>query len=433
MRALRTTAAATTLALAAVGTAHGAAPGFVEADVTVIDVLRGDEAGDYFGWVAADVDDVDADGVDDFAVPAILDSEGGPAAGKVTVYSGATRTVLASHTGDSNDILGHSVSGAGDVDADGTPDYVAGGPDLSGGEGRVVVWSGADHEVIWDETGPSGAFWGGSVSGAGDLDADGHADIVVGAEEAAGGRGSVEVRSGADGSRMWRVLGRGDSDGLGSAVGVVGDVDGDGVPDLSVGAYRAKNGRGTAYVLSGRDGQVIHQLNPQGDGGVFGQYFASGAGDVDGDGVGDVFVGDYAGGKANQADNLRGTGAAYVFSGATGERIHRFDAPATRDGFGPGRGIGDVDGDGHADLVIAGYTSSAGAPEAGQATVYSGRDGSVLQTITSTTEGENFGVDALAVGDVDADGRTDFLVTAVGLAFDGTAPGTAYVVAGTTG
>lgn len=433
MRPVRTTVLTATFVLAAGGTATAAAPGFLEGDVTVIDTLHGDAVGDYFGWVAANIDDVDDDGVDDFAIPAILDPGGGPAAGRVTVYSGATRAELARHVGQPLDLLGHSVSAAGDVDGDGTPDYVAGAPDIGGGDGRVVVWSGATHHTVWEVTGPVGAFWGGSVGSAGDVDGDGHDDVLVGAEEADGGRGTVEVLSGVDGSRLWIASGRKSNDGFGSAVGLVGDVDGDGVADLSVGAYRAKQGRGTAYVLSGVDGVMIHQLNPQGDGQVFGQFFASGAGDVDGDGIGDVFVGDYAAGKANQADNPPGTGAAHVFSGATGERIHRFDAPASGDGFGPGRGVGDLDGDGHDDLVIAGYTSSAGASEAGQATVYSGRTGEVLQVITSTTPGENFGVDALGVGDVDGDGRTDFLVTAVGLAFDGVAPGTAYLVAGTTG
>lgn len=438
MRVLRATAAAASIALAASGAAYGASPGFVEDDVRVLDTLQGDETGDYYGWVAANLGDLDGDGVDDFAVPAILDTDGGPAAGKITVYSGASRAELATHVGQPFDILGHSVSTAGDVDGDGTPDYVGGAPDIRpGGDGRVLVWSGATHDLIWEAAGPAGAFWGGSVSGAGDVDHDGHADVVVGAEEADGGRGSVEVLSGADGSRLWlrhgRAPGHQAGDQLGSAVGLVGDVDGDDVPDLSVGAYGAKAGRGTAYVLSGADGHTIHQLNPQGDGAVFGEYFASGAGDVDADGVGDVFVADYNGGKANQRENPPGTGAAYVFSGATGERLYRFDAPAPGDGFGPGRGVGDVDGDGYDDLIIAGYTSSAGADEAGQATVYSGRDGTVLQVITSTTAGENFGVDALGLGDVDGDGRTDFLVTAVGLAFEGTAPGTAYLVAGTTG
>ncbi len=83
-----------------------------------------------------------------------------------------------------------------------------------------------------------------------------------------------------------------------------------------------------------------------------------------------------------------------------------------------------------ADPNVAAYTSGEGAPGAGKAVVISGKDGSVLRTITHTVAGENFGVDALGIGDVTGDGLTDFFVTAAGISFTGAAPGTAYVVAG---
>ncbi|MBY5162463.1 FG-GAP-like repeat-containing protein [Salsipaludibacter albus] len=431
MRLGRTIIAAIVLALAAAGTA-AAAPGFLEDDVVVIDRLDGEEVNGWYGWVAANVDDVDGDGVDDLAVPEINHSPAG--AGKVTVYSGATREVLAEHLGAPGNNLGWSTSAAGDVDGDGVPDYAAGGPGASASDpGRVVVWSGADHGVLLDLDGPAGLLWGFSVSAAGDVDGDGHDDVALGALFADGNRGRVSVRSGADGTVLWSISGPKVGDLLGSALGLVGDVDGDGTQDLAVGATGGGHGGGVAFVVSGVDGTILHRLNPQGDAVAFGQFFASGAGDVDGDGIGDVYVGDFAGGKANQAKNPPFSGAAYVFSGATGERLHRFTGELPGEGVGPGRGVGDVDGDGHADLVVAGYLSGAGAPTAGKAWVRSGRTGDVLQEITSTTAGENFGVDALGLGDVDGDGRTDFVVTAVGLSFAGTAPGTAYVVAGTTG
>ncbi|HKJ56840.1 MAG TPA: FG-GAP-like repeat-containing protein [Nitriliruptoraceae bacterium] len=435
---LRTTVVTAVLALATAGAAT-ASPGFLEDDVVVIDTLTDGDPGGWFGWVAANIGDVDADGVDDLAVPSPGPGNGNWA-GAVRVFSGATRAMLAEHVGSPLSGLGYSTSGAGDVDGDGLPDYVAGAPGVTSTQpGRVVVWSGADHSVLLDLSGPAGEFWGASVAAAGDLDDDGHGDILVGATVADGSRGQLQARSGADGSLLWSISGRKSGDGLGSAAGLVDDVDGDGTPDLVVGASGAKQGRGTAWVVSGTDGSTIHQLNPQGDGVWFGEFFASGAGDVDGDGIGDVFVGDYSAGKAQQPRQPNppaypvGSGAAYVFSGANGERLHRFEAEIPGEGVGPGRGVGDVDGDGHADLIVGGYRSNAGAPFAGKAWVRSGRTGEVLQEITSTTAGELFGVDALGLGDVDGDGMTDFVVTAVGASFAGTGAGTVYVIAGTTG
>lgn len=421
----------TVLALVAATTAAHGAAGFLEDDVMVLDTLVGEEVNGAYGWVAANVGDLDGDGVDDLAVPEIAWSAGAPFAGKVTVYSGATRAVLAEHEGEAYDYLGYSLSGAGDVDADGVPDYVAAAPSVNPASvSEVVVWSGADHQVIWRVEGEPNQFYWTAVSAAGDLNGDGYGDVVAGARSAEQGAGLVQALSGADGSVLWSVVGRKAGDNLGAAAGLVGDVDADGVPDVVVGVAEARKGRGVAYVLSGVDGSRIHRLNPRGDGQEFGVFFTSGAGD--GDGVGDVFVGDYNAGMTNRRGFPVGSGAAYVYSGRTGQRILRFEAEAPGDGFGPGRGVGDVDGDGHADLVIAAYTSSAGAPGAGKATVYSGRTKEVLQGITSTTAGEAFGVDALSLGDVDGDGRHDFVVTAVGLSFSGLAPGSTYVIAGTT-
>lgn len=431
MRIMRTSAAAFALALLMAALPAAAAPPFVEGDAEALYVLDGATAGDYFGWVAADIGDLDGDGVTEIAVPAILDPTGGNAAGRLYVYSGATGAELVAHDGMANDLLGYSTAAAGDVDADGVPDYIAGAPGNSFAAapplGRAVVYSGADHSVIHEVTPAVRTFFGSAVSGAGDLDGDGHDDFLVGAMIEDGATGRVTAYSGADAAVLWSVVGLHGGDFFGSAAGLVGDVDTDGVPDVAVGAFGANGSRGNAYLLSGTDGSIIHVLKPLADANNFGQFFASGAGDVDADGTPDVFVGDY---NAERGPRF-GTGAAYVFSGATGKRLLVLGAEATGDGYGPGRAVGDVNGDGHADLIVAAYTSSAGAPAAGKAYVISGSDGSTLRTITDTIAGENFGVDALGLGDIDGDGLTDYLVTAVGLSFAGTDPGRAYVIVGT--
>ena len=117
-----------------------------EPGAVVLSLLEGDQVEDYYGWVAANLPDVDGDGVDDVIIPAIGYDNG---AGRVTVYSGATRAVLADIVGVPGTLYGYSVGEAGDVDADGVPDYIVGG-------GRVEVFSGATHHLLWSLGGITG-------------------------------------------------------------------------------------------------------------------------------------------------------------------------------------------------------------------------------------------------------------------------------------
>jgi hypothetical protein len=259
------------------------------------------------------------------------------------------------------------------------------------------------------------------VNAAGDVDGDGRADVVVGAPRTSvSGRlaGRVVVLSGRTGATLWTMDGLAPGDLLGTAVSGLDDLDGDGAPEQGAGARNAgpKTG-GLAFVLSGRDGSIERTLHPAGTAVDFGWFFVHDAGDVDRDGVGDIYVGDFS-------DGWQGpfTGRGYVYSGASGERIRTMNAEASGDGFGVGRGIGDVDGDGFADLFLAAYTSSAGAPSGGRAYLVSGRNGRTLRTITGAVAGASVGVDAIGLGDVNGDGMTDLLLTTFN---------NAYVVAGT--
>ena len=383
---------------------------FVEEDVEVLRVFRGTSPTGIFGWVGAAINDIDGDGAQELLIPAI----GG--AGRVELYSGATGVRLNEVTGIA--LHGYAVNDAGDVNADGVTDYIIGGL-------PVTVYSGADNSLLYDLTATTG--FGHGVASAGDIDGDGHGDLIVGSERIlnVSEDGKVFVISGRTGEVIWQVDGAPNSN-LGSAVGLLGDVNADGVPDVIAGAQSAgPNGGGEAYVYSGTDGSLIHTLQPKDPARAqfFGQFFAAGAGDVDGDGVGDAFVGDYAA--------LEGAGETYIFSGKTGALIHLFAGIDSDDGFGPGRGVPDVNGDGHADIFIGAYTDGDGAAGAGKAYLYSGRSGALLRTMTFTQPGAQFGVDAAPTGDVNGDGLTDYLVTAVGLSFAGQDVGEAYLIAGT--
>jgi hypothetical protein len=443
-RRVRSTLLAVVLVMALPGLATASGV-FVEPDVVVLQTQVGTSSpDDSFGWAGAELGDLDGDGVGDYAVTAITDPDGGFFAGKAYVYSGAHGSVLNTINGLEGELMGWSIDTAGDVDADGTPDYVIGapgfGPATPTALGRALVLSGSDHTVIHEFTPDGRTRMGTAVAGAGDVDDDGHVDVIVGSENAGSTRelaGRVTLYSGATGDDLWTTEGKHAWDLLGSAADDVGDVNGDGILDVVVGARGVSghngraaglSGRGVAYVLSGLDGDIIHTLRPTGDTVQFARFFARGGEDYDGDGVGDIFVADYAAGRGGKKDPIddRGrdtvppvnaTGSAYVYSGATGKILLKIDGSMTGEGLGPGRPIDDVDGDGTPDLLIAAWTSSEGAPAAGLTRVHSGEDGSILRTITSATAGENLGIDALGIGDVDEDGNGDYLLTGFGIAY----------------
>ena len=427
------------LLLSITALAAAAAGLFVEPEVTVLYTLDGDGGAGTFGWVAASPGDLNGDGAPETIVTApFITGPAGNLSGKIYVYDGATGGLLHDETGGQFSLFGHSAAAAGDINGDGTPDYVIGAPTLDvfgvgfGLTGQTFVYSGADHSLLLTLTGPGGSAFGASVAGAGDVDGDGLADILVGSTYATGAQsngGQAALYSGVDGSLLWSVDGAFAQGFLGSAVGALGDVSGDGVPDVVAGAQGAgRRAHGEAYALSGVDGTVLFTMTPVGlpsQPSTFAQYHASAAPDVNGDGITDIYVGDYNARRGqSQGPNAvaSGTGRSYIFSGADGSRLYVFDAEQNGDGLGPGRGVGDVNGDGYGDIFTAAYTSSAGATSGGKGYLYSGQDGSLLRTMTGTTANVSLGVDALAVGDVNGDGHTDYMLTGFGVA---------HVIAGT--
>jgi hypothetical protein len=294
----------------------------------------------------------------------------------------------------------------------------------------VAVYSGSDHSLIREWTGDPDLGFGSSVAGAGDANGDGYGDILIGAPLASFSfpqAGRVYLYSGKDGVLLWTRDGASENSLLGSGAGKVGLLDGDRAPELVAGAPGAgREGGGQAYVYSGSTGATIFTLTPANPENAqqFGTFFSSGAGDVNADGVPDIFIGDYN----DKSGGVVGTGRAYIFSGADGSRLYVFNANVRGEGFGPGRGAGDVNGDGYGDVYIGAYTNSDGATLGGKGYLYSGRDGTLLRTMTGRAPFEFLGVDALPVGDVNGDRKTDFLLT--GVNFAGTGPDHTYLIAG---
>ncbi len=394
---------------------------FVE-PVCVTHTWNGSQLGESFGWVSAPLRDIDGDGAMEVAITAPGRSGN---RGRVSIRSGRTGRLLRRSVGTvAGARYGHAVRDAGDLDGDGATDYVVGAPGSSTVAGTAEVFSVSASLLLTMQQGVAGDQFGYSVAGPGDLDGDGVPDYAVGAPDTNNPgalAGAVYVLSGAGGGVL-HVFRGAPGDRLGTAVGAIGDVTGDGRSELVLGAVGAPGG-GLAYVYDvGQPAQPLYTLTPDASAASFGQYFADSPGDVNGDGWPDVYVGDFSDSGAGRA-----AGRAYVFDGRNGQRIWTIAGTTPGGGFGIGRGAGDVDGDGRADLLLCAWQDSSGAPFAGKAWVYSGANLQVLHTFTCNVAGATVGFDAHGMGDVDNDGRQDFLLT--GAQLNGST-GVAYLVSG---
>lgn len=218
------------------------------------------------------------------------------------------------------------------------------------------------------------------VAEAGDVDGDGATDLLVGASgETVEGReraGRAYLLSGASGEvlRELRAPTSRAERYFGYSVGGVGDTNGDGVPDLLVGAAGDSTLTGRAYLIDGATGTVRHHLvSPNAEPrGLFGR-FPVGTDDVNGDGSRDVLIG------------AIGEDRAYLFGGADGDLIRVIESPSpAHDHFGYPAPIGDVDGDGVADIAIGAPTDSlSGKSRAGRVFIVGGDDGRGLQRLES--------------------------------------------------
>ena len=356
-----------------------------------------------FGWSVAGVADVDGDGVEDVAVgapgpigvltiPCISqDSElmarcARVKAGGVYVFSGATGEFVRYlfRPDGTPPGFGVSVLSVGDVDGDGVADAAVGAIGNSNIGGAVNLYSGATGAALWTRLGAPplvGDLFGLYLAALGDVTGDSRPDVLVGSP---GYRpdpdsfdftpGRAYVLSGVDGTftRTHENPDPTDQDGFGAGVASIGDLTGDDVAEYVIAEAGAPTAAGSlVHLFDGASGDLIRSIpspvDQRNQGTSIGAKLAlAGAGDRDGDGLPDLWVGGSRSGSAvlitaigatlaTEADSVAGSGFGAVVVPIASRTVGAHDVAVGA----PTRPVGAVDGAGAVFLVRANHPPNA--------------------------------------------------------------------------
>ncbi len=461
--------------------------------------LESNQAGANFGFSVASAGDVNGDGYGDVIIGARFYDNGQTDEGAAFVYLGLSTGLttipgavtdpspVADWTAESNQDnawFGASVASAGDVNGDGYGDVIVGASSYDNGqrfEGAAFVYLGSETgltSTINTGTGPnpvadwtaesnqSNAQFGVSVASAGDVNGDGFGDVIVGASKYDNdemNEGAVFVYLGSStGLKIvtsavaepsptvdWRAESNQGGSWFGSSVASAGDVNGDGFGDVIIGALNykvAKKGEGAVFVYLGSSTGLSTILSSGAEPSPLADWFAKGnqgivpfggiqtsasfgvsvasAGDVNGDGYGDVIIGAY-GYDNDQIDE----GAAFVYLGSNSgltSLVNSGSGPSPvadwaennqtgRFGYSVAS-AGDVNGDGLSDVIVGAYGYSNSETSEGAAFVYLGSSTNVNSSAAWLVESNQamalFGISVAGAGDVNGDGYGNVIIGA---------------------
>lgn len=405
--------------------------------------------------------DVNGDGYADVIISVYISEFGICKAGNAFLYYGTKNGVsaLPVWTGTCSQVeanYGESIAHAGDVNGDGFADVIVGASHLSSGEsnegGAFVYYgspTGLSKTPSWTaESNQANAYFGASVSTAGDVNKDGYTDIIIGAPmfdngETNEGRAFVYYGSakGLSKTPAWTAESDQVSANFGRTVACAGDINGDTYSDVLVGAPNFDNGQineGRAFIFSGTN--IGLTLAPSWTGesnqaeANYGNSLAS-AGDVNGDGFGDIVIG------ANRYDEkLSNVGKIYVYVGSANGFSLYPDWTFTGDQMDGNLGIsvsggGDINGDGFHDIVIGSFLSWPDDLK-GKVYIFNGSRRGTTYDITMI-HNENFpnatlGHAVASAGDINGDGYCDVIAGVILDTVQTTAPGKAMLVQGSS-
>lgn len=412
---------------------------------------------DNFGLGLDGAGDVNNDGYSDLVVGASAwtDNVATPNEGALFVYHGSATGISTApnyilQTNASTCYLGFSAAGVGDINGDGYSDVVGGGwlaalPSTDEGGAWVFLGSATGLNPVFRhrlERNQGAAQFGYTVAAAGDVNADGYSDVVIGAPKAtvnATQDGAVYVYHGSANAfgaglnpapaNIFNTFGY--SRRTASSVSTAGDVNADGYSDIIVGDWRDSIGgqafEGTAFIYHGSATGIntvpatILQSN------IAQAYLGrsvSTAGDVNGDGYADVIVGciQYTNGQTFEGAAFLHLGSA---TGISSSPFLRYEGNANNAGMGEGvSGAGDVNGDGYSDFLV-------GVPNQARTYIFHGGTYSVSTTPAFTrssgSSGAHLGAAVANAGDVNGDGYSDAIMGAPDASNGQANEGLAYV------